>query len=98
MIPSRRYGAVSHELRAAAVDQVRELSPRVASRWRAIQLVAETLHLHPNTVRSWVDAAPDPIPTSRRDTDDRTEHERALQLAAQADIIATLSRRLGSSP
>ena len=93
MIPARKYKELSPQLRTSAVERVRELAPQVSSRWRAICLVAETLEIHPNTLRSWVDAAPQPIPSGRVDGG-RAERERALQLAAQAHLIRDLSNAL----
>ncbi|MCX5042497.1 hypothetical protein OG921_04835 [Aldersonia sp. NBC_00410] len=90
MIPARRYRDLSPELRVTAVEKVRMLSPQVSSRWRAIQLVAEAIGVSPNTLRSWVSAAPEPVPTRAAD-DGRAERERTLQLATQAELIRDLT-------
>ena len=43
MIAERKYKRLTPELRAAAVQTVAKVATEVSSRWRAIELVAETL-------------------------------------------------------
>ena len=82
MIAERKYKRLTPELRAAAVQTVAKVATEVSSRWRAIELVAETLEVHPNTLRNWVVAAgrdAAPVTTSvRRNIGHRRQGQRGV--------------------
>ncbi|OZC62812.1 hypothetical protein CH267_00185 [Rhodococcus sp. 06-621-2] len=97
MIAARKYKTLTAELRAAAVETVADVSTKVSSRWRAIELVAETLDVHPNTLRNWVvAAAKESAPISAEEAH-RRAREHKIQLDAATDLIAALSTGLHSS-
>ena len=72
-----------------------KVATEVSSRWRAIELVAETLEVHPNTLRNWVVAAGrDAAPVTTEEAE-RRAREHKVQLAAATELIATLTAGMG---
>ena len=95
MIAERKYKRLTPELRAAAVQTVAKVATEVSSRWRAIELVAETLEVHPNSLRNWVVAAGrDAAPVTTEEAE-RRAREHKVQLAAATELIATLTAGMG---
>ncbi|WP_020109779.1 hypothetical protein [Nocardia sp. 348MFTsu5.1] len=81
MTMGQRYGAITDDLRALAVDHVTALLPHTTSTSEAVRLVAEQFSVSENSVRNWM----------RRAGVDPNEHTNNRRLADANATIAVLT-------